>query len=144
MTAQPVWKLVMSSDYSALFEDETGVYDPEMMIAQEYEEDGETKFIVYRFSIEPYKIEYGKLLPQAWDPSWPHPIEQYEPWFAKDLPDVASAVGMQPYELARKLVSDDIDENAWAHEAIGSHHGYDNFDSYPDTWTEDEMNAKWP
>ena len=34
MTNRPEWKLVYATDYSALYVDTTGVYDPELAIAQ--------------------------------------------------------------------------------------------------------------
>jgi hypothetical protein len=35
--AQPVWKTIMSTDYSRVMIDTTGAYAPQMEVAQEYE-----------------------------------------------------------------------------------------------------------
>jgi hypothetical protein len=88
--SQPVWKTIYNTDYSRLQEDTTGVYPPELEIAQEYEDESakggrKTKFMFYRFSLERQKLvpegeTPGKfyLVPYKWDPSWTHPVHQYE------------------------------------------------------------------
>jgi hypothetical protein len=149
MSQQPVWKLVYSTDYSALFVDETGVYDPELMIAQEYEtERGKTKFQVYRFSLDRQKIvrKDGKsyLVPFGYDGSYPHPVHRYQEWFVKDLASIARSSGSSYKTLVKALVSSDPSQRAEAYEAIGGYHGFDNFDQYPETWSESEMEKNWP
>lgn len=144
--AQPKWKLVYSTDYSALFIDTTGVYEPELMIAQEWEDDGETKFEVFRFPIDKLKT-IGKndyLVSVKYDSSWPHPVHQYNEWFADSLDAVASYIGSDEEALIEALISDDPKQRAWAYESIGSYHGFMNFDSYPRTWSEEEMDKRWP
>lgn len=148
-TSQPRWKLVYSTDYSALFTDETGQYAPEMMIAQEIDDaPARERFQVYRFPIERLKIVKSAgnpyLVNERWDASWPHPLPQYQEWFAKDLGRVAESSGRTRNDLVRALVSADPRERASAYEDIGNYHGFDNFDSYPQTWSESKMNKEWP
>lgn len=148
-TQQPDWKLLWSTDYSALYADQTGVYEPELMIAQEYEDGRKTEFTVYRFSVDKQKVvqdPYGKkhIVPDRWDRTWPHPIHRYEEWFIKDLDDVARSAGTTRSDLIKRLTSDNPSERASAYEDIGGYHGFDNFDSYPQTWSEEKMEKDWP
>jgi hypothetical protein len=149
-TKQPDWKLLWSTDYSALFTDQTGEYEPELMIAQEYEDRrGKTEFQVYRFSVDKQKIvkdPYGKtfVVPDAWDRTWNDPIHHYEEWFIKDLGDVARSIGDTKASLIDALTSDDPSARAGAYEAIGGYHGYDNLDSGYETWSEKKMEKEWP
>jgi len=149
-TGQPKWKLLMSTDYSAIFVDETDEYAAEMMIAQEYEDErGKTKFVIYRFpldKLQKVEDEDGKtfIVSDAWEPSWQHPLHMYQEWFVKDLAAVASSHSTTKKELVEALTSDDIGARAWAYESIGGHHGFDNFDSYPETWSEKQMEERWP
>jgi hypothetical protein len=60
-TRQPKWKLVYATDYSALYVDETGVYDPQLQIAQEngdHDEDdlASVAAYVYRFDLDRCKV----------------------------------------------------------------------------------------
>jgi len=141
---QPEWKILYSTDYSCVYEDSTGVFAPEMVVAQEYEDQGETKFQVYRFVLERCKTiedtETHKvyLLPYAYAYDWPHPFRSYDEWFHKDLHNVAESVGSSVQALRVALCSEIIGERAWAYEAIGGYHGFDNLDSYPRTLTEEE------
>lgn len=116
MTDQPTWRTVYATDYSALFVDETGVYDPELQIAQEYEdEDGDQRWQVYRFPLDrlwtvddpesdlrPYLVTVD---PKRTD--LPHPITNYVPWFAKYLHSVAQSVGSSVADLQSALTCDD-------------------------------------
>ena len=149
--SQPKWKTVYNTDYSRLLEDTTGVYPAELEIAQEYEDEGKTKFQFYRFPLEQQKLvadeeEVGKffLVPKNYDKkTYPHDISQYEEWFVKDLKSVARSCGMELEELVDLLCSDIPAKRANAYECIGGHHGYDNFECYPQTLTEGQLNKKW-
>lgn len=136
--AQPEWKLIESTDHWQIFEDTTGVYDEEMEYAAEYERDGETRFLLYRFPLEQYKllVDYfkpgrGILVPADYDKTWPHPAKSYVPWFADDLHEVARSVGAPGEELVEALCSADVQRRAGAYLDIGGYHGFDNFDEYP-------------
>lgn len=142
--SQPEWRTLYQTDYSMVQIDKTGVYAPEMEIAQEI---GGGKWQVFRFSLDKLKkVKHdGKvyLIPDKWDASWPYPASSYEEWFAKDLPQVANSIGAEVSELRTALCSKDPKQRAWAYESIGGYHGFDNLDSYPETYTEDEFNERW-
>lgn len=143
---QPKWKLLWSTDSSALFIDQTGEYPPEMMIDQE-DEEAEIHY-VYRFPIPKLKIvrrdDKAYLLPENYQDSWMHPIHRYEEWFTKDLPRVAASIGSSLDEMIEWLTSTDPSVRSGAYDAIGGYHGFDNLDSYPQTWSEKEFKKKWP
>lgn len=153
--SQPQWELIYATDYSALYRDTTGVYDPELMIAQTVDDADEddieaTAAVVYRFPLK-----------RCWqviddDGTWylteqnptraaelPHGLRAYQPWYADDLRHVADSVGCELSGLVADLCSDDPKMLAGAFEAIGGYHGYDNLDSYPEEWTTTEF-EQWP
>ncbi len=144
--SQPEWKLLFSTDYSALYTDTTGVYHPELVIAQEYEtERGTTRWQVYRFSLERcYQVtdEDGSTFLTDMDPTTanlPYPLTKYVPWFRDDIGSIAKSCGATAAELVSLLCSDVPQELAQAYEMIGGYHGYANLDSEPSDWTESEM-----
>lgn len=156
--SQPNWELVYATDYSALYRDRTGVYDPELTIAQIVDDADEDDIeaaaaVVYRFPLERcWRVTedngdgttttYLTDMDPAHEAELPHPLRSYVPWYAESLGEVASS-GMPIVELTDALCSDDPKALANAFEAIGGHHGYDNFDQYPEEWTATEFEA-WP
>lgn len=82
-------------------------------------------------------------------------------WFADSLDEIADYTNQTRDELiaaltgqidgiaivARRRLGEWSDDErsalAWAYESIGSYHGFDNLDSYPDVWTASEF-ASWP
>lgn len=145
---QPVWKLVYSTDYSALYIDETGVYPPELQIAQEIDDaPSAERFQVYRFPLErcwQVTLDDGSTFLTDTDPdSESLTGVAHKPWFSDSLGDVARFVGSSTDDLVAALCCDDPATLACVYEAIGGYHGYDNLDSYPETWSEYEMQA-WP
>jgi hypothetical protein len=134
---QPTWKIVYATDYSVLYEDTTGVYAPELAIA---EENGDGTYQVFRFSIDQCALVGGLLVLAsiAGRTDLPHPMPSYVEWFAKDLASVASSVGSTREDLIDALCCADAPTRAVAYEAIGGYHGMINFDQYPDTW------QNWP
>jgi hypothetical protein len=155
MTQQPEWKLVYATDYSALYVDATGVYGPELQIAQtdddaDADDIDATVAYVYRFELERcYRVtrDDGSSFLCSQDPAreheLPHPLGQYVPRFAKSLGDVARSVGSTVEDLIEALCCEDPGTRAEVYEAIGSYHGYDNLDSYPAEWTAHEF-EQWP
>lgn len=141
--AQPKWKLLTGGDYFSIFVDQTGVYDPEMVIGQEFSEGKTPKFEVFRFPLERFKVvkrgSKGYLVPLKYAPDWPHPIASYEPWFLKHLDAVAATNGRAKSEIIKDLTSSDPMDLRRAYEDIGSHDGFMNFDSYPETLNEREF-----
>lgn len=165
--SQPEWKLVYATDYSALYTDTTGVYPPELAIAQTHDDHDEDNFdsiaaTVYRFPLErcwqvtehdesdgSMRTYLTDMNPEravkTGDPfkDLPYPLSHYRPWFEKHLKSVADSVGSPVEDLIAGLCSDDPATLAMVYEAIGGHSGYDNFDSEPYELTEQEF-AEWP
>lgn len=138
--SQPEWEEVYRTDYSALFQDKTGEYPPELEIRQEIddtERDGVIDVEVFRFSLDRLKLVADSedplkhyLVPEAYEESWPYAASQYEEWFTEDLPAVASSIGCKAEELIAALTGEDINARAWAYESIGGYFGFMNL-SYP-------------
>lgn len=141
MTAQPKWKLLASTDRSAIYIDETRAYAPEMEVAEELNEESEER-VVYRFMLERLKlVEHHDrklyLVSEHWREDWPHPVHQYEEWFVDSLDDIASSIGSTRKALVEALISADPQHRAVAYEAIGGYHGFINLDHDPrtvDSW----------
>ena len=150
--SQPEWKLLWATDYSALYEDTTGVYDPELAVVQtddNADEDDPQRNLVYRFPLErcwQATRDDGSTFLTDMDPSredLPYPLTTYVPWFRDSLGDVARSCGDNLASLVKRLCSDDPGDLASAYLDIGNYHGFANFDSYPQGWTESEFDA-WP
>lgn len=150
--SQPIWKLLSATDTKALYIDETGVYDPELALLEEYETKRRTmRFYVYRFPLERYKVVRESdedtttryLVPSSYEPTWSHHVSQYAPWFYDDLADVASSAGTSRMALIHGLCSSDPRARARVYVDIAGHFGADEFDPYPQDWTESEA-KDWP
>ena len=154
--AQPKWRVVYQTDYSTLFEDTTGVYPPELEVAEEYEgKRGKTRFLVFRVVLDRLKEVGGRgayfrgqatkdsyVIPYAYDRSWSHPIESYKEWFSDSLGAVARSAGGDRQDLVDALCSDDPRERAAAYQDIAGHHGWENFDSEPLDLSEAEFEKR--
>jgi cytochrome oxidase assembly protein ShyY1 len=108
------------------------------------------KFQVHRFDIDRFKlvtdpknISATYLVPENYSPSWPHPIADYEVWFARDLEDVARSAGENPLVLATQFTSKDPKIRAGAYLAVGLYHGFDNLDDDPLDLHEPDLNKRW-
>lgn len=146
MTAQPKWKTISKTDDELVQVDETGVYPPEMEVAQENytgRDDDDGRYQVYRFALDRLKWVKGYLVTERYQPDWPHPVHMYQEWFTDSLPAIAESVGMPETELTELLCSEDPMARAHAYSAIGSYHGFANLDSYPLDLTETELNNRW-
>ena len=146
-TRQPNWELVANLgdvnplDYGGYFvyRDTTGVYAEEaeklFVLDAVYHE----SFTVYRFSLDRLKqVRDGEnlyLVPVRFDASWPYPVSHYDEWFHKDLNSIAKSTGQTVQELREAFCSEDARVRAFAYEAIGDYHGYENLDGYPLTFT---------
>jgi len=149
-TRQPVWEFVANLgdahplDYGGYFvyRDTTGVYEEEAEFWNEPdEEDG--PITVYRIMLERKKMVGPYLVPLRYDPSWRHPVEQYDEWFHKDLADVAESVGLEKEAIEEMLCSGDPIKRANAYWMIGQYHGWENLDSYPETYTRREAKQRY-
>lgn len=141
-TAQPKWREIWCSDYARIEVDTTGVYDPEMEIADEIQ-DAEDRFQLFRFALPRLKIERGYLVTANYADDWPHPLPAYEEWFVASLDHVANACGTTEDALWTALCSADPIDRAEAYELIGAYHGLENFDSYSREISGDELNTRW-
>jgi len=154
-TNQPQWELVYATDYSALYRDATGVYPPELCIAQTLDDVDEddieaTAAVIYRFPLErcwQATRDDGSTFLCEQNPSreatLPYPLYSYKPWYADHLGAVANSCGRTVAELVSDLCSDDPTALASAFEDIGGHEGFDNFDQHPDEQTASQF-ADWP
>lgn len=154
MTDQPTWKFVENlGDVNPVehggffvFIDETGVYAPEVEMLDPPCE-GQDKWTVYRFILEPCTFKDGILSDNRFHPN--HPA-----WFAKPekdrkerpqdttyLNDLTGAFPLD--ELTRLFCSDDPKERAVAWREVGEYHGYDNLDSDPLRLTEEEVKQRY-
>lgn len=138
--SQPAWKCLHFADFFRIFKDETGVYPEEVEIAEEIE-DG--KFLLFRFPLYRLKFVKGYLVPFSYANDWPHPVSEYQEWFAEDLDKVEESCGVSDEGIANNLCSADPIVRFWAYYDIGSYHGMENFDSYPLTLTEAELDSRW-
>jgi len=157
MSRQPTWELIANLgdaspiDYGGYFiyRDTTGVYpeEGEKLFADE-NGDGERVWTVHRFTLDRLKqIQVGEticLVPIRYDETWPHPVTSYDEWFHKDLAGVAAFVGQSVQELRDAFCSDDPRVRAFAYEAIGDYHGWENLDGYPLTFeSREEVEARY-
>lgn len=131
--SQPHWKLYKSvGDIGNIYTDTTGVYAPEAEVFQEYDDDGKVMFQVYRVPLEKFNLRKGKI------------VDKYgnDEWFSDDLASVAQSSGTSVAKLAKGLCGNNIMARFAAYYDIAGHHGWDNFDSYPRTMTEKELEKR--
>jgi len=135
MTRQPKWKFIANlGDMNPLehggyfiFEDETGVYEPEGELY--FPDSGEA----YRFILERMEIWGGHLIMFGFSAreDLPHPISSYIEWFDSHLEGVASFGGISTDELAHMFTSFDPTVRAHAYRMLGEYCGFINLDEYP-------------
>lgn len=149
------WKTLYQSDSEWLRAKKDGS-EPTLEVAEEvgsYEDSEgseQHKFQLFRFDVERFKLvtdpedfQTTYLVPEEYKASWPHPLRDYEEWFAKDLEKVAESIGEDPLELAKQFTSADPKVRAGAYMAVAGYHGLANFDSYPLEIDEPELNERW-
>jgi hypothetical protein len=157
--SQPVWNFVANlGDASPiehgglfLYEDETGVYQPELEKLEEPTEGGFGPgfkgWTIRRVTLDKLKLVRKEdtlyLVSDRYEPSWPHPVHQYVEWFVDELSSVADTMGTTRETLETAFCGDDIKARAWAYQCVYDHHGWDNGDSYPRTFTRKEVEARY-
>ena len=110
-----------------------GEYEAE--VYQDYEDDGgRTRIQVYRFNLDRLTVKNRKLVNQY----------GHEEWFSdkKTLTEVAHSAGRSVAALAKAFCSSKPEVRFWAYHDVGGHWGFDNFDSYPLTLTEKELEKR--
>lgn len=149
MSTQPVWKYLANLGdatpllYGGLFvyTDETGVYPPEAELLLEPADDidvdsPKARWTVFRFILEPCTYINGVLSDNKYHPN-------KAAWFAKDLPSLASFIGMELETLISLFTSADPCQRAHAWQSVGDYWGFDNLDSYPEKYTRAEIEARY-
>jgi hypothetical protein len=160
-TRQPVWQLVKNIgdvspiEYGGVFvyHDTTGVYGDEMeVLFSPDDDDAPEGWAAYRVCLDRLKMISDPetsavyLVPFAYDPTWPHPVAKYDEWFHSDLAHVAESLGNGTTvdDLRADLCSSDPITRAFAYQAIGGYHGYENFDTDPFvSHSRDEVEARY-
>jgi hypothetical protein len=149
--SQPKWKTVYTTDESRLRVDTTGVYPPELELADEiFDAPAKERFEVFTIQLERQKLVRDDedpmkfyLVPAKYEKDWPHPVSSYEEWFVKDLPSVAESAGMDIEELVKLLTSDEPKDLAYGYETIAGHWGKHEFDQYPIRLSEKQLNKRF-
>jgi hypothetical protein len=149
------WKTLYQTDSEWLRCRKDGS-EPTLEIAEEigtYEDDEgseRTKFQLFEFPVERFKLvpdpedpRVTYLVGERYESSWPHPLKDYEEWFADDLAEVAGSAGRDPLELAKAFTSPDPKVRAGAYMDVAGHHGVVNFDNYPREINEPELDERW-
>lgn len=133
---QPTWKFVANlGDVSPLdhgglfiFVDETGVYAPEIEKLERITDDDcdecDDRYRVYRTVCEPCTHIDGILSDNRFHSA-------YSAWFADELGQIASFVGLDTEALIEHFTSAEPIKQALAWQAVGDYHGWDNLDNYP-------------
>lgn len=158
-TKQPIWKLIAQLGDAQpityggywIYEDTTGVYDPEgeLLISPE-EWEKPQRWTIYRFSLERCTLtphpETGENILS--DNKF-HPL--LSAWFAKEesmkkdrpqdttyLSRAGASVGSTVEELQAMFCSEDIVTRAMAYQMVGGYHGFGNLDPDPLVFTEEK------
>jgi hypothetical protein len=157
-TQQPVWKLIANLGDAHpfdcggyfIYQDQTGVYPPEGVLLVEptddadvddHDDDQTGRYLVYRFVLDRLKEVQGYLVPERYQPDWPHPVARYEEWFTDSLDRVANCFD-QP-DIRENFCSADPLIRAWAYRAVGDYHGFENLDAYPGRLTREQVEEKF-
>lgn len=155
--SQPKWKFVKNfGDVNAidhgglfLYIDETGVYPPELERLERISDDDDSSFEIHRVMLNRCKVVESDegvlyLVPFDYDAAtYPHPLPQYQEWFAEDLGSVAKTMDVKVQDLRDELCSDNPDRLASAYRCIYDHHGWANGDDYPLTLNLDEVKNRY-
>lgn len=149
MTRQPQWKCIarlgdadpVSYGGYFVYIDETGVYPPKAEKLFEPSDDQDlddpkARWTVYRFILEPCTFEDGVLSDNPYHRGFPV-------WFADKLAGIAAFVGQTELQLITSFCSVDPVDRAFAWQAVGDYHGYENLDSYPLQLTQAEAEARY-
>ena len=149
-TKQPTWKQIgtvgdmnpFDYDGGFIYQDETGVYPPELEYIQTQSESETGPWKVYRWPLdrcETVTVD-GKILLVPFGFSTrtdlPHPIADYDEWFNSNLESAASSADRTVENLRAALCHEDAQIRAWAYLDLAQYHGFENFDDYPLTFTD--------
>lgn len=132
MTRQPKWKEVaqlgdvnwIEEGGLFVYQDETGVYPPEIEKLRVETTAGRDHWASHRCILEPCTFADGILSDNKFHP-------RTAAWFADKLEGVASYIGQPLDELVLWFLSTNLTERARAWEAVGDYFGWENLDSQP-------------
>jgi len=119
-----------------VFADETGVYSPECELLETPEETGRRDWTVRRFSADKCTFINSVLSDNEFHTDKPA-------WFADKLPSLAETYGQDLSDIIALFTSPDPLDRAEAWRMVGEYFGYDNLDSYPIYFTQEEISARW-
>lgn len=159
--SQPDWKYVTNlGDASPiehggkfLWVDAAGVYKPEVAILEppRYEmdlDDPKARWTEHRFIVENCTFTNGILSDNQFHPN--HPAWFAAPYNASRPQDgpggiiqLASFIEAEPDELVQQFIHPDVRVRASAWIIVGDYHGLANLDNYPNTFTRDEIEARY-
>lgn len=150
-TKQPTWKQIgtvgdinpFEHDGGFIYQDETGVYPPELEYIVNRSLDGREPgpWNVYRWPLdrcEAVTVDGKTLLVPFGFPArtdLPHPLADYDEWFNSNLENAASSVGRNVNEFRADLCAENLNMRAAAYLDLALYHGFENFDSYPLAFT---------
>lgn len=159
-TKQPTWKQAgtvgdvnpFEYDGGFFYQDETGVYSPELeyIQAQDDGSDAPGPWKVYRWPLDRCETVTvnGKtlLVPFGFSArtDLPHPIADYDEWFNSNLESAAASMGRNVNEFRADLCAENLNMRAAAYLDLALYHGFENFDSYPLTFTDlEKLKARY-
>lgn len=155
-TKQPKWELIANLgdvnplEYGGYFvyRDTTGVYPPEAELLVEPCE-GESKYTIYRFILEPCTFVDGVLSDNKFHPDYPA-------WFATPeaqkaerpqdttyLSRICETHGIDRDELIKSFCSEDPIDRAHAWRMVGEYHGFENLDQSPASMSKAEVRKRY-
>lgn len=148
--SQPKWRAVdnlgdtepLTNGGLFVYEDETGVYPPEMeALIAPHEASWDLYNPALRWSTGRVVLDGFRMfqlgddkvcmVPEEYTPDWPHPAEDYRPWFADELQDVANYADCSVDALRTNLCANRDTHPDWmrrradAYRAIASLFGYE-------------------
>jgi hypothetical protein len=142
--SQPKWIEKACTDFYRLLIDETGVYDPEVEIADEI---GDGRYQLFRVPLERFKTvivdDTRYIVPAGYETSWPHPAGSYQPWFYDGLGSVADSAGTDRDTLVEQLCSEDPEQRLQAYMDVAGRYGWYEFDEGPRILSQQALNARW-
>lgn len=148
-TNQPVWKKIgivgdvnpFDHDGGFIYEDETGVYPAELEYIARTAKDSWKLFRWPLDRCEAVTADGKTLLVPFGFPArtdLPHPLADYDEWFNSNLESAASFADRTVEDFRAALCSEDAHTRALAYLDLAQNHGFENFDSYPLTFTSRE------
>lgn len=147
-TNQPVWKVVGNVgdinpiEYGGgiVFEDTTGVYEPEMHCFNNNEEHEGTDKEVELSVVLLEKCYFNRITNTLSDNKY---HKDHAAWFAKDISKIVECYGIESKQLIEWLCSDDTMERAMGYETLVNYYGKYEFDQDPTEISAEKAKLSW-